>query len=201
MKKIKTKPRLVISCHADTGFHSHQLVREQGCFIGHLDNFAGVYAVMNAFFSGRLQSEMVRIELTYGEETDMEGARMVLSSLSDDDTVIVVDVTGTVTDRDMVIEKCKSARMREFICAALDGMSFVIYENCPDPIADEDETDVYRERLENVFFLGIPCTGGDYNEGIVSCRVSGIQAVSEAIVRFAERFILENSDEPPAAHC
>ncbi len=69
--------------------------RNNGHFTGHLDNFAGVYAVMNAFFSGRLHSDLIRIELTYGEETDMDGARMVLDSLSDDDTVIVVDVTGT----------------------------------------------------------------------------------------------------------
>lgn len=181
--------KLIISCHADTGFRLHRLSRTpDGLISGHLDNFAGVHAVMNAFFSGRMDSDSVRIELTYGEETDMEGAYEVLKSLSPDDVVVVVDVTGTETDKDISIEKCASAKMREFVRAALDGMSYALYEGCPDPIADEDECDVYREKLENVFFLGIPCTGGDYNSGIVSCRQASIVAASEAIVRFTTAF-------------
>ena len=46
---------LVISCHADTGFPSHRLRRLKGRLVeGHLDNFIGVHAVMQAYFSGRL---------------------------------------------------------------------------------------------------------------------------------------------------
>jgi hypothetical protein len=190
MKKNR-KPQLVVSCHADTGFRSHRLARTRGFYVGHLDNFAGVYAVMNAFFSGRMTSKSLRIELTYGEETDMEGAYEVRETLLSDDVVVVVDVTGTETKRDITIEKCESSRMRQFVSAALEGMSYALYEGCPDPIADEDECDVYREKLENVFFLGIPCTGGDYNEGVVSCREESIRAASEAIVRLAERFVCE----------
>jgi hypothetical protein len=187
MKKQR-KPQLVISCHADTGFRAHRLARVPGGYTGHLDNFAGVHAVMCAYFSGRMDMESLRIELTYGEEEDMEGAREVMRTLSPRDVVVVVDVTGVPTDRDITIEKCRSPRMRDFVRAALEGMSYALYEDCPDPIADEDECDVYFEELENVFFLGIPCTGGDYNEGVVSCRESGIRAAAEAVVRFAERF-------------
>lgn len=184
------KPKLIISCHADTGFLSHRLRRtENDVLSGHLDNFAGVHAVMNAFFSGRMDSDSVRIELTYGEETDMEGACKVLKSLSSEDVVVVVDVTGTETDRNITIEKCTSPRMRDFVRKALDGMSYALYEGCPDPIADEDECDVYKEKLEHVFFLGIPCTGGDYNSGVVSCHKDSITAASEAIVRLTTTFM------------
>lgn len=186
--KSKRKPHLVISCHADTGFQSHRLARVEGGYHGHMDNFAGVHAVMNAYFSGRMDAESLRIELTYGEETDMEGAYEVLETLLPDDVVVVVDVTGIPTDRDITIEKCKTPRMRRFVQEALEGMSYALYEGCPDPIADEDESDVYREKLSNVFFLGIPCTGGDYNEGAVFCREESIKAASEAIIRFAEKF-------------
>jgi hypothetical protein len=150
-----------------------------------------VHAVMNAYFSGRMASDSLRIELTYGEETDMAGAYEVQRTLSPDDVVVVVDVTGTETEREITIEKCQSPRMRQFVSEALEGLSYALYEDCPDPIADEDESDVYRERLENVFFLGIPCAGGDYNAGVVSCRESSIRTASEALVRLAERFVLE----------
>lgn len=191
--KDSGRPQLVISCHADTGFRSHKLTRADGSFVGHLDNFVGVHAVMNAYFSGRMNSELLRIELTYGEETDMEGAYEVLDTLSQDDIVVVVDVTGTQTDKAITIEKCKSHRMRQFVNTALEGLSFALYEGCPDPIADEDECDVYAERNDNVFFLGIPCTGGDYNEGVVTCREDSIRSASEAILRFAELFSRERN--------
>ena len=185
-------PQLVISCHADTGFRAHRLKRTEGALVGHLDNSAGVHAVMNAFFSGRLDSDLVRIELTYGEETDMEGAYEVLDTLSRDDVVVVVDVTGAETECDITIEKCASPRMREFVAAALEGLSCALYEGCPDPVADEDECDVYGEKLEHVFFLGIPCTGGDYNAGVVACREASIGAASEALMRLAEQFFRES---------
>ena len=47
-------PTPVISCHADTGFPFHRLKAEVNRFTGHLDNFAGVCAVMTACFSGRM---------------------------------------------------------------------------------------------------------------------------------------------------
>jgi hypothetical protein len=39
-----------------------------------------------------------------------------------------------------------------------------------------------------VCFLGVPCFGGDYNAGKVSCREQSLAAVAEAICRIAEHF-------------
>jgi hypothetical protein len=187
------KPSFVISSHADTGFRSHRLTRDSDDVItGHLDNFVGVHAVMRAYFSGRMNFPNIRIELTYGEETDMAGAHEVVETLMPDDVVVVVDVTGTPTGADLVIEKCSSHKMQEFIKGALAGMSYELYEGCPDPVAWMDESDVYSEKLENVFFLGVPCTGGDYNRGMVSCRESSVEAVAEALIRLAEAFSAGN---------
>ncbi len=188
MKAQKRKPQFVISCHADTGFRSHRLKRTKGACVGHMDNFVGVHAVMNAYFSGKMDLPNIRIELTYGEETDMAGAYGVLETLSEDDVVAVVDVTGTLTDRDIVIEKCLSPEMQSFVKRALRGMSYELHEDCPDPIANCDESDVYSEKLKNVFFLGIPCHGGDYNAVEVSCRKASISAAAEAIIRLAHEF-------------
>ncbi len=188
MKSSFGKHNLVISCHADTGFRSHRLKFEHDRYIGHLDNFVGVHAVMNAYFSGELDHPGIRIELTYGEETDMEGAYDVLRTLSPEDVVVVIDVTGTKTDCDITIEKCASPVMQSFVRSALDGLSYELHEDCPDPVAYEDECDVYAEKLPYVFFLGIPCQGGDYNFQEVSCRKASVSAAAAAIIRFAETF-------------
>ncbi|HOX38727.1 MAG TPA: hypothetical protein PL033_12125 [Candidatus Brocadiia bacterium] len=180
---------LVISCHADTGFMTHRLAREaDGTVFGHLDNFSGVYSVMQAYFSGRMDRENVRIELTYGEEVDFAGAQEVLETLSPHDFVIVVDVTGTPTGKGLVIEKCADPLMREFATVALRGMEYDLYEGCPDPIANQDEVDVYRDKCRAVCFLGLPCAGGDYNAGRVRCREESLKAVTEALCRMVERF-------------
>jgi hypothetical protein len=185
--------KIVISCHADTGFKNHRLkIDENGDYYGHLDNFAGVYAVMNAYFSGFINNPFARIELTYGEETDMEGAYEVLETLNSNDVVIVIDVTGTPTESDIVIEKCSDTDLKQFVTDALIGISFDIYSGCPDPIANEDECDVYKEKLEKVCFLGIPCTGGDYNAGLVTVKRKSIEAATNAIIKlvnfFTEKF-------------
>ena len=188
MKTHIKKTQFVISCHADTGFRSHRLKRVQDTCIGHMDNLVGVHAVMNAYFSGRMDLPNLRIELTHGEETDMAGAYEVLRTLSADDVVVVVDVTGTITGCDIVIEKCRSMEMQSFVKSALKGMSYELHEDCPDPVSNCDESDVYSEKLQNVFFLGIPCHGGDYNSVKVSCRDASISAATEAIVRLACEF-------------
>ncbi len=189
------RPQLVISCHADTGFASHRLrLTHAGDYFGHLDNFVGVYAVMQAFFSGRLDHDHVRIELTAGEETDLAGAYAVLESLIPEDVVVVVDVTGTVTERDLVIEKCASDAMQRFVHGALAGLSYELFAGCPDPISDADESDVYRQLTDNVFFLGIPCRGGDYNEIMVEARRSSVSAAAEAILRLAAAFALQGRE-------
>ncbi len=182
---------LVISCHADTAQKQHQCFDDGEYYRGNLDNFVGVYSVMKAYFSGRLVHEHMRIELTYGEEDeeyDFEGAYNVLDTLRKHDVVIVVDVTGTRTQKDFVVEKCDNRGLRKWLKEALCDHSFEIYENCPDPIADEDEADVYKERLGRVLFMGIPCIGGDYNLDVVSCKKSSVTAVSEAICRLSETF-------------
>jgi len=180
---------LVISCHADTGFRAHSLHRmDDGTVYGHLDNFAGVWSVMKAYFSGRLNQGYVRIELTHGEETDLAGARAVSATLEPSDVVLVIDVTGAPTEGDFTIEKCRSQKLRDFLQDTLAGMRFDLYEGCPDPIASTDESDIYRETCELVFFLGVPCFGGDYNAGPVHCREQSLDAIAEAICRVAEAY-------------
>ena len=191
------KNRLVISCHADTGFRSHRLRCDRNAdYHGHLDNFVGVYAVMKAYFSGKLDYPDIRIELTYGEETDMEGAYEVMSTLQPDDTVVVVDVTGTRTNSDIVIEKCSNPETKSFVTKALQGLSYDLYEGCPDPVADQDESDVYREKLRKVFFLGIPCVGGDYNSDMVTARRGSVDAAAQAILQLAKAFSELNNTKP-----
>ena len=183
------KPKLVFSCHADTGFRNHRLqLDKKGDYYGHLDNFIGVFALMNAYFSGQLDYPDIRIELTYGEETDMEGAYEVMDSLHSYDTVIVIDVIGAETNYDITIEKCSDPGMKAFIIEALRGLSYELYEGCPDPVADEDESDVYMEKVKRVCFLGIPCTGGDYNTGIVTAKKISVETATMAIIRIAQTF-------------
>jgi hypothetical protein len=181
--------KLVISCHTDNRFDAHRLRHSCGQeYFGHLDNFVGVYAVMNAYFSGALDYDYIRIELTCAEETDMAGAHKVLDTLNDQDVVVVVDVTGTRTTADITIEKCDSKEMQRFIHESLDGISFELFSGCPDPIDDEDECDVYKGRFQNVFFLGIPCYGGDYNQDMVYCRHKSVAAATQALIQIAANF-------------
>jgi hypothetical protein len=103
---------LLISCHSVTGFGSHYLeIDRNGNYYGHLDNFIGVYAVMLSYFNGKLNHENIRMELTYGEESGMEGAYKVLHTLDRDDIAIVIDVTGIPTNKDITIEKCSDIWM------------------------------------------------------------------------------------------
>jgi len=183
------KPQLVISCHADTGFRSHRLRRtHDGDVCGHLDNYAGVFAVMLAYFSGRVDCDGVRIELTHGEEANMAGARRVLRTLSPEDTVVVVDVTGVRTSADITVEKCNDPGMQAFVRRSLRGLSYELFDGCPDPISNQDECDVYKKRLKKVAFLGIPCRGGDYNAGPVRARRQSLKAASRAIARMVKCF-------------
>jgi hypothetical protein len=179
---------LVFSCHADTGFPTHSLFCREDRYEGHLDNFAGVYGVMKAYFSGRITNEHTRIELTYGEETDMEGARQTAKTLSPQDTVFVVDVTATPTSADLVIEKCKNPAMRDYVACALKGLSYDLYEDCPDPVSCWDETDIYFQVTPYCCFLGVPCEGGDYNAGQVTCRRQSIDALAKAICRLSKEY-------------
>jgi hypothetical protein len=180
---------ILFSVHADTNFTRHRLRRLDGDTVeGHLDNYSGVHAAMLAFFSGRLDNDYTRLELTYGEERDMEGARAVRRQLKRTDLCVVVDVTGTPTERDFVIEECAEPDLTAFVRAALDGMNYDLYAHCPDPIAQESETWIYRKKCRLTFFLGVPCTGGDYNAGAVRTRLSQIAAVSQAMGALAEAY-------------
>jgi hypothetical protein len=178
---------LVISCHADTRFREHRLEKLAGGIVcGHLDNFAGVHAVMLAYFSGGLPDQGVRIELTYGEETGFTGAYEVRQTLRGWDVVIVVDVTASPTGKDFVVEKCARQAMRRLIEDALVGMAYDLYPDCPDPVCGLDETDVYRDACPMTCFVGVPVTGGDYNAGVVNCREQSIRAVADALCRIAQ---------------
>jgi hypothetical protein len=180
---------LVISCHADTGFASHRLARVGDLYRGHLDNFAGVYVVMRAYFSGELPPDGVRIELTEGEEIDMAGARRVAATLDADDLVVVVDVTGAPTTARFTIEKCREPELQRLLGAALGGLDYELHRDCPDPISDSDESDVYGEVCAATCFLGIPVTGGDYNQGEVVCREESLATAAEALVRIARAYV------------
>ena len=179
---------LIISCHADTGFPHHSLFHQDDKFCGHLDNFVGVYGLMKAYFSGRITNNHTRIELTDGEETDMEGAKAVAGTLNAHDTVLIVDVTGTPTSEDLVIEKCKDPAMQEFLAGALNGLRYDLYSDCPDPVSCYDETDIYSQVTPYCCFVGVPCTGGDYNAGHVSCRKQSVEALAEAICRLSDDY-------------
>lgn len=184
---------LVISCHADTGFSSHRLEKfGNGIILGHLDNFAGVYVVMQAYFSGKLNYEHLRIELTYDEEGDMDGAYEVRETLNRHDVVMVVDVTGVATQKDFTIEKCKNKKLQNGLHEILRGMSYQLYEGCEDPIATGDETDVYSEFCPYTFFLGLPCFGGEfdgnYNAGRVKMQEKTLASATQAIIAIVEQF-------------
>jgi hypothetical protein len=188
---------LVISCHADTCFREHRLQRHaDGTVSGHLDNFAGVHAVMLAYFSGKMPAAGVRIELTYGEETGFAGAYEVLQTLRGWDVVLVVDVTAYPTDRDLVIEKCAHRDLRALIDRALQGMSYELHEDCRDPVLGVDETDVYRDACPMTCFVGVPVWGGDYNRAEVRCRERSLHAVAEALCRIAAEHAARQAQAP-----
>ena len=178
---------LVISAHADTNFSSHRLKKLPGGIVeGHLDNFSGVHAVMKAYFSGKMDRGNVRIELTYGEEKGLLGAQEVAKTLKPDDRVLVVDVTGTPTQKDFVIEKCREPELQRFLKKALAGLSYDLYPDCPDPVSQSDEADVYSKVCRRTCFIGVPVTGGDYNAGVVRCKERSLDAIAEALCRIAK---------------
>ncbi len=178
---------LVISAHADTNFSSHRLKKLPGGIVeGHLDNFSGVHAVMKAYFSGKISGNNVRIELTYGEEKGLLGAQEVAKTLNPDDVVLVVDVTGTPTEKDFVVEKCRDPKLQQFLKKAFAGLSYDLYPDCPDPVSQSDEVDVYSKVCRQTCFIGVPVTGGDYNAGVVKCKEKSLDAIAEALCQIAE---------------
>jgi hypothetical protein len=179
---------IIISAHSDTNYKRVNLEVEGDCYKGLLDNYVGVYTAMKAFFSGEINYDYVRIELTPDEEIDMRGARMVAKEVTRHDLVIVIDVTGTDTDKDFVIEKCKSPVLRKFLEETLDGFSYDIYEDCPDPVSNEDEVEVYKHRTEFYFFLGLPCHGGDYNFTETKCKIRTVDEAARAVVKICKDY-------------
>uniref|UniRef100_A0A7S2NMZ7 Uncharacterized protein n=1 Tax=Cyanoptyche gloeocystis TaxID=77922 RepID=A0A7S2NMZ7_9EUKA len=119
----------------------------------------------------------------------MEGAKGVADTLCYTDVVLVLDVTGFDTTKDFVIEKCPHPVMRQFVSDALgQDFSYTIIPGCSDPISDEDETDVYRDVTQLCCFVGIPCAGGDYNDGPVRIRQRSLDAVVQALGRISQHF-------------
>lgn len=195
--------KVIISAHGDTNWTTHHLTKGVGVrtpggieeeeYYGHMDNFGGVHATMMAYFSGKLPQDKVRIEITYGEETGMDGAKEVANTIESTDVVIVVDVTGTKTTSNIVIEKCFHSRLRKLVsnCLKDSNITFDLYRECPDPIAIEDETFIYSNITDYCFFLGLPVRGGDYNAGAVYCFKEDIEKLSEALVLLTHS-ILDN---------
>lgn len=127
----------------------------------------------------------------------MEGARNVCETLTPADVVIVIDVTGTRTHKDISIEKCPNDRLRKFIKETLqeggNKFSFDVFSGCPDPVCSQDETDIYKHATEYYFFLGLPVRGGDYNDGPVHCWKRSIDAAAETIILLSNS-LLEKFD-------
>jgi hypothetical protein len=80
--------------------------------------------------------------------------------------------------------------------AALKGLSFELFAGCPDPVATADECDVYAKRLKRVFFLGIPCRGGNYNVKRVRARRRSLGTAALALARLARAFRREAGAAP-----
>jgi len=179
---------ILISAHSDTNFKHVSLKSDKEHYTGHLDNFVGVFAVLNSYFSGEINFPFVRVELTYGEEEDFAGAIEVAEDIEESDLIIVVDVTGTATEKDFIIEKAKNPLIREFLADILKEFSYDIYEDCPDPISDLDEIEIYKSKSPYYLFLGIPCTGGDYNKIEVSCRKESVEQVSKALIKICRNY-------------
>lgn len=179
---------ILISAHSDTNFKHVALKSDGEHYTGHLDNFVGVYAVLKSYFSGEINFPYVRVELTYGEETDFAGALEVAEEIEETDLVIVVDVTGTSTDKEFVIEKAGNPVVREFLSDVLKKFNYDIYEGCPDPISDLDEIEIYKSKSPYYLFLGIPCTGGDYNVVDVSCKKSSVEELSKALIQICRHY-------------
>lgn len=103
-KWVTTRPsRLIFSAHGDTCFSEsfcRTIETPNGTlFWGHVDNFAGVHAMLSSYFGGSCHQERVQYQITYGEEktingVEFAGARDVISTLESDDMVVVIDVTG-----------------------------------------------------------------------------------------------------------
>ncbi|MFH1018225.1 MAG: hypothetical protein V1798_08605 [Pseudomonadota bacterium] len=179
---------LVFSAHADTNFYVQSLTLKNDGYFGPLDNYVGVFAAMQAFFSGQIQGEHTRIVLTDHEETSYQGALELRDQLSPEDMVVVVDVTGIEGDMDFTIEKCADPVSRRFVQNALSGFHYRLFENSPDPISDSDEVDVYGEKCPHSFFLGIPCLGGDYNRESVFCRKTSVDAAARAMIALSRAY-------------
>jgi hypothetical protein len=101
---MTTRPsHLIFSAHGDTCFSEsfcQTIETRQGTlFWGHVDNFAGVYAMLSSYFGGSCHQERIQYQITYGEEktingVEYAGARDVILTLGSDDMVVVIDVTG-----------------------------------------------------------------------------------------------------------
>jgi hypothetical protein len=101
---MNSTPRIVFVAHGDHNFETVQCTKEGDVWKGHMDNLLGVYTVMQAYFSGRLPKTCCGIQITYGEEgdtvdkngnmVDFAGARNVMDEITEDDLIVVVDVTS-----------------------------------------------------------------------------------------------------------
>lgn len=68
-----------------------------------------------------------------------------------------------------------------------------IYESCPDPVCNEDETDVYRVKTPYTCFLGIPVWANsennkNYNAGVVQTNFAKLNGIVKAIIQICDKY-------------
>ena len=121
----------------------------------------------------------------------MEGAAEIAALVAPEDIVVVVDVTGYLTDVDIVIEKCSDPWLQKLVKESFRGapFSYEIVDDCRDPICQIDETCIYKQVTDRCLLLAIPCDGGDYNSHVVRCRPSSIRAASRALELLFGQFV------------
>lgn len=107
---------------------------------------------------------------------DFAGARQVMESITEDDLIVVIDVTSMpkeYEDLEITAEKVKNPILADFLKDTWkEDFKYKIFENTPDTEAFQDESDAFREVTKNVFFFGLKVYGGDYNRTPVFANMS-----------------------------
>lgn len=194
--------RIFFVCHGDHNFDVVKCTLDGSTWTAHMDNLLGVYTCLQAYFSGKLPTDCCNIQITYGEEKStvdkhgnmvgFAGAREVMETITEDDLIVVVDVTSLPEKYkgfDFSIEKCQNPVLGEFLRETFkEDFKYDIFEYTPDTEAFEDETDAFIEVTKNVFFFGVVVWGGDYNAGPVKSSVETNKKAVEALILLANSF-------------
>ena len=242
-RKRSDASHLIFSAHGDTNFSVSRCILVDSCekgtlYYAHCDNFVGVHAVLQAYFSGHISGTRTECHVTHGEEDgSFSGAVDVCRKMRPTDVVFVVDVTAkpeqhylgsediclaasaphnaSVEEKgEFSIEKARHNKdLTQFIVETLgepqtiDGQPnpaaklqeprflYHLWNDCCDPQANEDESDLYVQYTPHACFLGVHThpgklttrsgdvlvSNGDYNEGPVFCWKRDVDAVASAM--------------------